>query len=331
MFTQENLQIPKVYVIHENSEWTAPLISALDNLQIPYSDWDTSAVVFDLSKPAPAGIFYNRMSASSHTRGNRFAPEMTVGILAWLESQNRPVLNGRSALNLEISKLVQYAAFHKAGLLTPMTIAVPSREEIVEAYQSLPFDDVITKHNRAGKGLGVQLLKSEKAVLEYINSNSFAESIDGLTLVQQYVQPSDNTITRVEFIGREFFYAVKVDASNGFELCPADFCTLDEGFCATEADNKFPFAILEDFENTSAGKTLLPKMKAVMENEHLDVAGFEFVTDTSGRHFCYDINTNTNYNTDAEKRASKFAMQRVAEYLGSELYAHHGDIPRMTG
>ena len=72
-------------------------------------------------------------------------------------------------------------------------------------------------------------------------------------------------------------------------------------------------------------------MKAVMENEHLDVAGFEFVTDISGRHFCYDINTNTNYNTDAEKRARKFAMQRVAEYLGSELYAHHGDIPRMTG
>ena len=47
-------------------------------------------------------------------------------------------------------------------------------------------------------------------------------------------------------------------------------------------------------------KALLPKMKTVMENEQLDVAGFEFVTDEAGKHYCYNINTNTNYNTDAE-------------------------------
>ena len=47
-------------------------------------------------------------------------------------------------------------------------------------------------------------------------------------------------------------------------------------------------------------KALLPKMKTVMENEQLDVAGFESVTDEAGKHYCYNINTNTNYNTDAE-------------------------------
>tara|TARA_B100001093_G_scaffold93834_1_gene86034 strand:- start:4763 stop:5758 length:996 start_codon:yes stop_codon:yes gene_type:complete len=331
MFTQTKSQTPSVYIIHENAEWTAPLFSALEGYQIPYHDWDTSSAIFDLSVPAPNGIFYNRMSASSHTRGNRFAPEMTTGILAWLESQGRPTLNGRRALNLEISKLVQYAALERVGLSTPKTFAVSSREDIVKAYKALPLDDVITKHNRAGKGLGVQLLKSEEAAIEHINSSSFEDSVDGLTLVQQYINAPDSSITRVEFIGREFFYAVKVDASNGFELCPADVCALDGGFCATEGDERFPFSIIDNFQNTDAGGSLLPKMRAVMENEGLDVAGFEFVTDDIGNHYCYDINTNTNYNSDAENRYGSFAMQRVAQYLGAELAAHYGGNLKMTG
>ena len=117
-------------------------------------------------------------------------------------------------------------------------------DDVISAYRSLPFEDVITKHNRAGKGLGVQLLKSEAAALEHINSPQFDDSVDGLTLVQQYIQPADSSITRVEFIGREFFYAVKVDTSNGFELCPADVCALEEGFCATDGEARYPFEIM---------------------------------------------------------------------------------------
>lgn len=72
-------------------------------------------------------------------------------------------------------------------------------------------------------------------------------------------------------------------------------------------------------------------MKSLMENEQLDVAGFEFVADETGKHYCYDINTNTNYNTDAENRCGKFAMQRLAEYLGSKFYAHYDDKLIMAG
>lgn len=331
MFSQEYTDTPKVHIIHENGEWTAPLIAALGDRHIPYADWDMSSALVDLSLAAPEGIFYNRMSASSHTRGNRFAPETTAGVLAWLESQGRATFNGRSALNLEISKLVQYTALDHVGLQVPHTIAVSTRDDIIHAYRALPFDDVLTKHNRAGKGLGVQLLKSEAAALEHIQSPLFEDSVDGLTLVQQYIKPSDSTITRVEFIGREFFYAVKVDASNGFELCPADVCALEGGFCATEEDQKFPFDIIPDFEQTEAGQVLLPKMKALMDNEGLDVAGFEFVTDDAGHHYCYDINTNTNYNSDAETRQQKFAMQRLADFLGAELSDRYGTTLKQAG
>ena len=40
---------------------------------------------FDFKKSPPNGIFYNRMSASAHSRGHRYAPENTKDVLNWLK------------------------------------------------------------------------------------------------------------------------------------------------------------------------------------------------------------------------------------------------------
>jgi hypothetical protein len=72
----------------------------------------------------PEGIFYNRMSASSHTRGHRYAPEFAGVVLAWLKCHGRVVVNGERALQLELSKVAQYEALKAFGITTPDTIAV---------------------------------------------------------------------------------------------------------------------------------------------------------------------------------------------------------------
>ena len=56
----------------------------------------------------------------------------------------------------------------------------------------------------------------------------------------------------------------------------------------------------------------------------VEVAGIEFITDTEGRTLVYDVNTNTNYNPDAEARAGRSGTARsgpgaIAEFLGGEL------------
>lgn len=73
-----------VHVIHENPAWLPPLAQAFDRIGLPWAELDLSRGVFDLSRPPPEGVFYNRMSASSHTRGHRYAAELTAGVLAWL-------------------------------------------------------------------------------------------------------------------------------------------------------------------------------------------------------------------------------------------------------
>src|ERR1043165_3938456 len=100
----------RIYVIHENDAWVEPLRSAVDEVGLLFAEWFLSEGTLDLSESPPEGVFYNRMSASSHTRDHRYAAELTGGVLAWLESHGRRVVNDSRALRLEISKIAQYAA-----------------------------------------------------------------------------------------------------------------------------------------------------------------------------------------------------------------------------
>ncbi|HZN24411.1 MAG TPA: alpha-L-glutamate ligase, partial [Burkholderiales bacterium] len=103
----------KIYVIHENDAWVEPLRTALDALKLPYHEWFLSEGAFDFSSAPPQGVFYNRMSASSHTRGHRYAPELAGAVLAWLQTHDRRVINNGRALQLELSKVDQYATLRR--------------------------------------------------------------------------------------------------------------------------------------------------------------------------------------------------------------------------
>ncbi len=127
----------RIYVIHENDAWVEPLRAAFKESELPFDEWFIDDGTLDLSETPPPGVFYNRMSASSHTRGHRYAAELTGGVLAWLESHGRRVVNGGRALQLEISKMAQYAALARHGIRVPRTIAAVGRDAIVQAARTM--------------------------------------------------------------------------------------------------------------------------------------------------------------------------------------------------
>jgi len=158
----------KAYTLHENQAWIEPLVEAFAALGVPHEDWHLDGGMLDLAAAPPEGVFYNRMSASAHTRGHRFAPEYASIVIDWLESHGRPVVNGARALHLEVSKMGQYAALARHGVAVPRTIAVTEGGEnaaIADAvarvadthFANTPF---ILKPNRGGRGQGVVLLRS---------------------------------------------------------------------------------------------------------------------------------------------------------------------------
>ncbi|HEX2829846.1 MAG TPA: alpha-L-glutamate ligase [Burkholderiales bacterium] len=306
----------KIYVIHENDAWVEPLRAAFAELSLPFEEWFIAEGTLDFSSTPPEGVFYNRMSASSHTRGHRYAPELTSGVLAWLESHGRRVINDSRALALEVNKLAQYGALARFGVKTPRTVAAVGRPHVVEAARG--FEGAfITKHNRAGKGLGVRLFQDHAALEAYVASDQFEDSVDGITLIQEYIRSPEPCITRVEFIGGRFVYAVRVDTSLGFELCPADVCQVGDAFCpvGTAPVATAPrFNIIRGFNHP-----IVQKYREFIAANGIGIAGIEFITDARGELYTYDVNTNTNYNPDAERAAGLFGMREIARYLGEEL------------
>jgi glutathione synthase/RimK-type ligase-like ATP-grasp enzyme len=307
----------KAFIIHENNEWTEPLRREMKALGVTFEEWFLDQGLLDLSKEPPQGVFYNRMSASSHTRDHRFAPEYTAGVIAWLEGHGRRVINTGRALQLEISKIAQYSALNAMGIRTPKTLAAIGKENIVSAASDFigPF---ITKHNRAGKGLGVQLFQSIHALECYVNSSEFELPIDGITLLQEYIQAPEPVITRCEFVGGKFLYAVQVDTSKGFQLCPADACQIGDAFCPVgkSVPDKPKFKILKEFDNP-----IIEKYERFIRHNGIQIAGIEFIVDNKGEIFTYDVNTNTNYNSEAEEKAGLSGMGAIARYLMEELEA----------
>jgi hypothetical protein len=306
----------KIYLIHENSDWTKHLTNRLAELAIPYEEWFLDEGVVDLSEIPPEGIFFSRMSASSHTRDHRFAPELSAALFAWLEHHGRKVFNGSSALRLELSKVNQYTELERHGIRTPKTLAAVGRDKIVDAAQKLGSNSFITKHNRAGKGLGVQLFHSIEALESYIGSSNFEEPVDGVTLVQEYIKSPESYITRCEFIGGKFIYAVRVDTSEGFELCPADACQINDLFCPVGEvpSTTEKFQIIDGFN-----EPIIDKYEKFLRENNIQVAGIEFIRNQDGEIYTYDVNTNTNYNSDAEAKAEKYGMLELAKFLGEEL------------
>ena len=230
----------------------------------------------------------------------------------WLKNHKKRIINNGNALALEVSKSLQYLRLNETGIKTPKSIYCNNKDQIIKAAEhfSKPF---ITKHNRAGRGLGVKLFKNKDELKTYVNGSNFEDSIDGITILQDYIEADPKVIHRVEFINSKFFYTVQVDASESFELCPADACNVEEQFCPTNPDGN-KFMIIKDYKNPE----LINYVNFLKQNE-IEIAGIEYMTDVQGIHYTYDVNTNTNYNSVAEKKAGMFGMKQIALFLKDEL------------
>jgi hypothetical protein len=297
----------KAYVLHENPEWYPPFAAAFDAAGVEHEPWLLGDGPLDLDAEPPQGVFWSRMSASSHTRGHPWAKDHARAALSWLEAWGRRVVNGRRVLELEMSKADQLTALRAAGIDVPRTVAVAGRDAPADVAGTFaaPF---VVKHNQGGKGLGVRRFDSVAQFAEYLDSAEYEPPVDGITLVQEYLAAARPFITRVEIVGGEFVYALTADtARGGFELCPADACAVP---------GESLFALRGGFE----GHPIVERYLAFARRHGVEVAGFEFIETADGRLVTYDVNTNTNYNPQVDAAAPRSGPGQVALYLKGLLH-----------
>ncbi|MGP3534564.1 ATP-grasp domain-containing protein [Microbacterium sp. RD1] len=304
---------PRVYVIHENAEWFPPFAAAFDAEGVPAEEWLLTDGSVDLSSPPPEGVFWSRLSASAHTRDHAASKEYGRALLRWLEAHGRTVVNGSAVLELEVSKAAQHTALSAAGIEVPRTAAVFGTADLCRRARDFaaPF---ISKHNQGGKGLGVRRFDSHEEFDAWVAGPQFEPSPDGITLLQEFLPAAAPFVTRVEFAGGEFVYAVRVDTSAGsFELCPAEACALPG------ADGAEPPPLFSLRPDIDAASPIVRQYEAFLAANGIEVAGIEFIETVDGRTVTYDVNTNTNYNPDVEATAPASGPRAIARRLGALL------------
>ena len=186
--------------------------------------------------------------------------------------------------------------------------------KIPKLYLNLNQKSVIAlEFQRQNRANFENLNKEDRSLVEKYVNGSFEKSVDGITLLQEYIDSDPKVITRVEFVRGKFLYAVQVDASDGFELCPADECNIEEKFCPTNPDGN-KFMIIKDYKNPE-----VKKYESLLKSNGIEIAGIEYIKGKDGIHYTYDINTNTNYNSIAERKSNLKGMDSIATFLYNEL------------
>jgi hypothetical protein len=294
-----------IHILYENASWLPPLTTALEARGLPYNLVFLDGGHFDINvEPAP-GIYVNRMSPSAHTRDHGDGVVFLREYLAYLDRWGRRVVNGSRSFALEISKVRQHAALEGAGIVSPRTIAVAGTRTLKEAARQMPLP-FITKHNQGGKGLGVQLFRDYDAFDAYVDGPEFEPAFDGVTLIQQYIEPREAYITRVEIVDGRFLYGLRASTAQGFELCPSDACQIADDFCPVGESGKFAESPV-----TADDPTVLAYL-ALCRAYAIDAAGIEFVEGQDGVRYTYDINMNTNYNSEVEAITGVAGMEAWA-------------------
>ena len=287
------LTLPQINILYENPAWLPPLVDALKKEGFEINLVELVQGMIDPDIPPAKGIWINRISPSSHTRGHDQTVELTRDVLFWLETHKRQIINGLQAYEIEMSKFRQDLVLRRHGIRTPKTILVAGRDEILEAANRFegPF---ITKHNQGGKGLGIQLFNSSVELEKWLDSESYDPGPGAKLILQEYIKSPDAKITRVEILKNKMILAMHSSTEEGFMLCPSDVCQLENKTesqnCPIDGKSKFSSSPLREDD------PLVQSYIRMCKAERIDVAGIEFIEDENGFRYTYDINGTTNYN-----------------------------------
>lgn len=301
-------------ILYDNPAWIPPIQEALESEGFRVRLVHVNGGSIDPTAPPPTGIWINRVSPSSHTRGHVHAVELARQLLYWLESHGRRVVNGLGAFELEMSKLRQDLVLRRHGIVTPRTVLAVGRKHLLAAAATFngPF---ITKHDQGGKGLGIHRFHNPRDLEAHVDTEGFDTGPGARMVLQEYIDAPEPFITRVEIVGGRFVLAMRSSTAQGFELCPSDVCN---PMPASLGDNGSPpigTAGLFSPSPVTDADPLVQQYIRLCHAEGIEIAGIEFIEDRRGNRYTYDINGTTNYNEALGARIGVFGMREVARYV----------------
>ena len=305
-----------IAILYENEAWMAPLFGALDNIGAPYERVFANELSFDPAGPAPEwSLAVNKVSPSSYLRGHARSIAVARELLPLLEERGTPVVNGSRAFALETSKARQLLLLRQLGIRAPSARLITDPAQATSAAGELRFP-VIVKPNVGGSGAHMRRFNSREELAA--GAAELDLGPDGTGLVQEFLESEDGSSRRVEFLGGEYLYAIRIANEPGqdFNLCPADICQVQESAefdnCVVDAPAKKQLRI----DAFDAPRSIVDEVLRIARVGGLDVGGVEYlVAARDGLPYVYDINALSNFVTDAPSLVGFDPHARFAEWL----------------
>jgi len=178
----------------------------------------------------------------------------------------------------------------------------------------------LVKPEQGGSGARMYLIHAAAELQRLLRDQPDLWLPDNLLLLQEYfpVDPSRG-IVRMEFLGGELLYAMRVISHGVFNLCPSEVCNPETGDSQCAVPEGPPSAPVEFLPYAEVPATAVETGKRLMEAGGLDVGGIEYLEAVDGRLIFYDINANSNLRAPIARTFGFDPFERVVDFLAAQI------------
>jgi glutathione synthase/RimK-type ligase-like ATP-grasp enzyme len=306
-----------IAVLFEHPEWQKPLFNALTKRGVSFEALDLKRASFDVDARPAHALYFNQASPSAYVRGHTRAVPYALSWMRALERRGARVLNGSAAFSLELSKSVQGALLSELGIDHPRSLAFNDVESALARWDLWP---ALLKPEQGGSGARIFLVNDPDELRRLLRDRPELWAPDNLLLLQEHfdVDPAHG-IVRMEFLGDELLYAMRVVSNGAFNLCPSETCNPVDGAGHCEVPTVKPTKPVEFFPYPEVPAHAVAEGKRIMKAGGLDVGGIEYLVASDGRRVFYDVNANSNLRPAVAQAFGFDPFERVVDYLTRTL------------
>ena len=312
---------PDLVVLHEHPEWQKPLFAALEQRGVHYAAFNVTQAAFSNDEPPQAKLYFNQASPSAYVRGNTRAVPLALAYMRTLALRGARVLNGADVFALELSKSAQATLLRTLGIDTPYSITFNDVAALRPYERDIRWPALL-KPDQGGSGARIQVVNALAEIETIFRRDPSVWLPDNLFLLQEYL-PHDaaHGIIRLEFLGGELLYAMRVKTHGRFNLCPSPVCNPDDGEGICEVPEAVPAAPVEFYPYPEVPREAVEVATRIVRAAKLDVGGIEYLETPDGRRVFYDINANSNLRPSVAAAFGFDPFERVVEYLVRTLHS----------
>lgn len=312
---------PDLIVLHEHPEWQKPLFAALEQRGVSFAPFDVTHAAFSNVEPPRASLYFNQASPSAYLRGQTRAVPLALAYMRSLELCGARVLNGADVFALELSKSVQATLLRTLGIDCPRSITF-NDVRALRPYADQVHWPALLKPDQGGSGARIHVVESWAHLEAIFSADPAIWQPDNLFLLQEYLpHDPEQGIVRLEFLGGELLYAMRVKTHGRFNLCPSPVCNPDEsaGLCAVPSEHGGADVPVEFLSYPDVPSDAVQTAKRIVRAVKLDVGGIEYLETSDGRRVFYDINANSNLRPAVAAAWGFDPFERVVAFLVGQL------------